>query len=130
MVTANAATASKARKARKPPSPARMAAEKAVADAKKVSDSAKSPQEKQVAAEKLSQARDTLKTLRFTEVGASRINTAVEVLRRLENVANPATYKWTEEQARKAVDALEDGVRKVKDRLLKVKAANKTKFAF
>jgi hypothetical protein len=127
--TANAQTAAKARKAKKPPSPARLAAEADVKKAREAVEAAKSPQEKTVAEARYTEVYGKLKALRFTELGAARIRRALNVLRQLENVANPATYSWTEEQGKKAAQALADGVKRVSDKLLRVKG-KKEDFSF
>src|SRR5687768_10072114 len=95
----SSAPATKPKRAKKPPSPARIAAEAAVAQAVKQADAAKSPQEKTLAEQHLKTARDALKSLKFLEVGQPRIRRAIDVMRQLENVANRNAYKWTDEQA-------------------------------
>lgn len=132
MATPNQTTAtngSKGKRAKKPPSAARVGAMAAVEAAQKGVDAAKSPQEKTVAEAKLKSARDVLKALKFTEIGAPRIRRAINVMRQLENIANPNAYAWTPEQATKAVNALSAAFDGVKAKLLKVKA-NKEEFNF
>jgi hypothetical protein len=128
--TNTAQGAGKARKAKKPPSPARLQAMAAVDQAKKAYEAAKSPQEKTVAEEKLRQTTEALKVLRFNEIGTARIKRALNVLRQLENIASPASYSWTEAQAKQAVTALENGVKRVADKLARVKGSKKVDFAF
>lgn len=125
-----AATGKKPR-VKKQPSAKRVAAENAVAEAQKRMDAAKSPQEKTVAESALKAVRDELKALRFIEVGQPRIRSALNVLRKLENVANRNAYKWTDEQAGKAVKALTDSMKRVTDKLLGNKdKAEADKFTF
>lgn len=107
----------KAKRAKKPPSAKRLAAEAVVAEAVKLADAAKSPQEKTMAEQRLKVARDDLKALKFLEVGQPRIRRAIDVMRQLENVANRNAYKWTDEQALKATKALTDALRKFTDKL-------------
>lgn len=127
--TATANTGTKAKRAKKPPSSARVAAENTLAAAIKQLEAAKSPQEKTVAEERAKQARDALKSLKFTEIGAARIRRAINVMRQLENVANPNAYLWTEDQGKKAAAALADAVKRVSDKLLRVKG-KKEEFSF
>lgn len=122
---------SKPKKAKKPPSAKRVAAMAAVETAAKALDAAKSPQEKTVAESALKAARDELKLLKFVEVGQPRIRRAIDVMRQLENVANRAQYKWTDEQALKATKALTEALRKVTDKLAGNKdGAAADKFSF
>jgi hypothetical protein len=92
-------------------------------------DAAKSDQEKAVAEAKLKTAREALKALKFTEIGAPRIRRAIGVMRQLENVANPNAYAWTEDQAQKAVKALTEALDGVKAKLLKIKG-KREEFSF
>jgi hypothetical protein len=121
--------AEKTKRPKKLPTPARAAAMKAVEIATKANDAAKSPQEKKVAGEALKVARDALKALKFLEIGAPRIKRAINVMRQLENVANPNAYAWTPEHAEKAIKALTEALDSVKAKLLKSKTA-KTEFTF
>jgi len=125
----NAANTGKGKRAKKPPSAARIGAMAAVDAAQKAYDVAKSEQEKTVAGSKLKAARDTLKALKFTEIGAPRIRRAIGVMRQLENVANPNAYAWTEDQAQKAVKALTEALEGVKAKLLKIKG-KREEFSF
>lgn len=83
------AATNKPKKARKPPSAARVAAMKAV-------DDAKSDQEKTV-------ARANLKLLRFKELGTKRLNRWIAGCDGLMNLSNRAAYQWTPDQAEKIV---------------------------
>lgn len=130
MATNTNATSSKPKKAKKPPSPERLAAMARVDAARKTLDAAKSPQEKSVAQSSFDTANDALKSLRFSEIGAARINQAVNILRKLENVANPAAYKWTPEQAEKASTAINLAVKRFTDKLARTGKAKTEKFTF
>lgn len=126
-----APAAVKSKRAKKPPSAKRLAAmatvEQCVA---RVEAAAKSPQEKSVAESALKSARDELKSLKFVEIGAPRIRRAINVMRQLENVANRAQYKWTDEQALKATKALTEALRKFTDKLAGNKEKGADEFSF
>lgn len=122
--------ADKKTRVKKLPTPVRSAAMKALEVAQKAADNAKSPQEKQITASALKSARDSLKAIKFTEIGAPRIRRAINVMRQLENVANSNAYTWTPEQATKAIAALSAAFEGVKVKLLKVKSAEAEKFTF
>jgi hypothetical protein len=92
------AQASKARKARKPASPARIAAEKAVKDAK-------SDQEKLV-------ARSHLKTLRFKELAPKRVRRALKSLDGVIMLANRGNYLSEPAQRAKILTAIREKVAK------------------
>lgn len=128
--TAPTATAAKPKRAKKPPSAARLAAMAAVEVAVKQHEAAKSPQEKTLAESRLKDARDALKSLKFTEIAAPRIRRAIDVLRQLENVANPNAYKWTNEQAEKAAAALQTALGRFEGKLFGVKKKDAEKFSF
>jgi hypothetical protein len=88
------AQAQKARKARKPPSPARIAAENAVKNAK-------SDQEKLV-------TRAALKTLRFKELAPKRVRRALKSLDQVSILANRANYLSEPAQREKILKALRE----------------------
>ena len=120
----------KAKRAKKPPSAKRLAAMATVEQAAAKLKAAKSPQEKTVAESALKSARDELKSLKFVEIGAPRIRRAINVMRQLENVANRAQYKWTDEQALKAAKALTEALRKFTDKLAGNKEKGADEFSF
>lgn len=91
----------KARKARKPASAERVAAEKAVKDAK-------SDQEKLV-------ARATLKTLRFKELAPKRVRRALKALDGVIALANRGNYLSEPAQREKMLKALSDRYTKFKN---------------
>lgn len=116
-------TPAKAKRAKKPPSAKRVAAEAAVAECVKRADAAKSPQEKTVAESALKAARTELKTLKFKEIASPRLKRAVNIMRQLENVANPNAYTWDEEQADKIIDKLEAALASLTGKLRRTKKA-------
>lgn len=120
--TATAPVAQSAKKrAKKPPSAKRVAAEAVVAEAAKKLDAAKSPQEISVAESALKSARSELKILKFKEIASPRLKRAVNVMRQLENVANPAAYTWDETQATKIVETLEKALDSLTNKLRRTK---------
>jgi hypothetical protein len=98
-MNANAPVVPKKKKARKPPNAKRLAAEQALANAK-------SDQEKAL-------ARSQAKLVRFEDLARARVRRALKVLSGIENLANRAAYSWTEEQAAKVLNALNDAMKKV-----------------
>jgi len=122
--------AEKTKRPKKLPTPARAAAMKAVEIAVKANDAAKSPQEKKVAGEALKVARDALKALKFVEIGVPRIKRAINVMRQLENLANPNAYLWTPEQAAKTITHLHEAFEGLKAKLNKTKSGAKADFTF
>lgn len=95
----NTTPGAKQKKARKPQNAKRLAAEQALANAR-------SDQEKAL-------ARSQVKHIRFEDLARARTRRALKILAGIENLANRAAYSWTDEQATKVLNALNDAMKKV-----------------
>lgn len=106
----------KKERAKKELSKARLAAMKALKDAK-------SDQEKTV-------ARQQLHLVRFKEVASIRADASIRALKNLEKVCDTTSYGWTQDQAEKIISAIDPIVTRIRDGLRKpgAKTAKREKF--
>lgn len=70
------------------------------------------------------------KAEKFIRIGEYRMNKAVDVIGRLENLANRSSYEYTQEQVDAMFQALEGRVAEVKARFTLKKAAKSKTFSF
>lgn len=64
-------------------------------------------------------AKQQLKLVRFKEVGSVRADAAIRALKNLENACDSTSYAWTEDQAKKVIDAIAPIVVRISDALKK-----------
>jgi len=108
----------KSKRKPKPKSTVRVTAEAAFNLAQKLSDEAKSPQEKAVALSRLTSARNALKSVKFTEIVPPRVVRIAKALNTLTKMANRSAYQWTPEQADKVIKTLESKLAALKGKLI------------
>ena len=51
---------------------------------------------------------------KFNRLATDRVNRAIELIRRVENLSNTNNYDYSDEDTRKIINALEDAIRQLK----------------
>ena len=51
---------------------------------------------------------------KFKRLATDRVNRAIELIRRVENLSNTNNYDYSDEDTRKIINALEDAIRQLK----------------
>lgn len=70
------------------------------------------------------------KAEKFIRLGEYRINKAIDVIGRIENLSNRSAYDYTEEQVEAMFSVLESKVAEVKTKFTATKAKENTAFSF
>lgn len=70
------------------------------------------------------------KSEKFVRLGEYRINKAMDVIGRIENLANKSAYGYTQEQVEAMFSVLESKVAEVKAKFTATKAKENTTFSF